>query len=710
MIKTFSFFVLLLLVQPILGVAQSSATKVLKEEQGKFFRELNRISIDSAIINQLSRSVKLQVDSIPIMISAVPFLTAGEREKAIRSLGYFMNEIGKNVAQKRTEIYDIPGAVQSYKNILKALLYRQSIANVLIDMPPRRSQVLAATFSQYQEHSLLDDMAVYKRVVSSPEFILGFLENNPGFRYADSLLVTAAVNDPSKIVSHLNYGKQPLKDNIRNTKNIYLQQIISLAADRNASELLPFVTQIAENRITTEEILETRKDVVKYFQLLVNTLMESVGSNSGSLVFQKLLRKGLKEKSLIFYVDQVNELHSAADAIRFASVKSLRPEDIYYIITSCGDELYTSSYLGLYKRLMEHFKTQSADSLFSIVQYDNFRIFMRLAANYNVLTDFLNRMPQERAAELMSRFISGIETDTNSGLEKAMDIADSFTGLDSAIVISSMIQKELQSNLNRCKSGQLYFGTRLYSILLQVFDLVKQKNSFHKLWTTLGNYEKLERKYLQNKNGEIIQLVLFYGDEDGIASFNNFQKMFNDTSKWKTTRNENWISIRSVTDQPIIIYANRPLDTKEELDLKAQDSLFIFLKQESIEPVMLVHRGHSYHLDNTLKRLTPSVKLAILGSCGGANSSISIASINPDAQLIVSKKMGSKSINDPIIYVINETLLNKEDLSWPIVWDKLSLRFNGDEFTRNLFNEYIPPGKNVSFFVLKLFNFYNRSV
>ena len=709
MIKTFSFFVLLLLVQPILGVAQSSATKVLKEEQGKFFRELNRISIDTAFVHQLSNSVKLEIDSIYTFITKAT-IPAADKEKAILSLGYFMNELAKNITRERSEIYDIHGAVQSYKNILKALLYNKSFADVLVPAGQNRSQVLSTAFSQYKEYPLLDDIAVYKRVASSPEFILSFLENNPGFRYADSLLVIAAVNDPSKIVLHLNYGKQPLKDNIRNTKNIYLQQIVSLAADRNASELLPFVTQIAENRITTEEILETRKDVVKYFQLLVNTLMESIGSNDASLIFQKLLRKGLKEKSLIFYVNQVNELHSAADAIRFASVKGLRPEDIYYIITSGGDELYTSSYLGLYKRLMENFKTQSADSLFNIVQYDNFRIFMRLAANYNVLTDFLNKMPQEKAAELMSRFISGIETDTHSGLEKAMDIADSFTGLDSAFVISDMIQKELQSNLNRCKSGQLYFGVRLYSILLQVFDLVKQKNSFHKLWATLGNYEKLGRKTLQNKNGEIIEVVLFYGDEDGVASFNNFQKMFTDTTKWKTSRNANWVSIRSVSDQAIVIYANLPLEAKEELDLKAQDSLFIFLRQESIEPVVLVHRGHSYHVDNTLKRLTPSVRLAILGSCGGSNSAISIANINPDAQLIVSKKTGAKSVNDPVINVINETLLNEEDLSWSIIWEKLSARFSKDEFTRNLFTEYIPPGKNVSLFVLKLFNFYNRSV
>jgi hypothetical protein len=332
-----------------------------------------------------------------------------------------------------------------------------------------------------------------------------------------------------------------------------------------------------------------------------------------------------------------------------------------------------------------------------------------MTANYNVLTDFLNKMPEGKAAALVDRFISGIESHTNSGLEKAMDIAESFTGLDSAFVISDMIQKELQSNLSRCKSSQLYFGVRIYSILLQVFDLVKQKNSLNKLWTTLGNYEMLERKSLLNKNGEIVQVVLFYGDDDGTASFNNFQKLFTDTTKWKTTKNANWATIRSVSDQPIVIYANLPLDTKGELDIKAQDSLFIFLKQESIEPVVLVHRGHSYHLDNTLKRLTPSIRLAILGSCGGSNSAISIATINPDAQLIVSKKTGSKSINDPIINVINETLLNKEDLLWPIIWGELSARFSNDEFTRNLFNEYIPPGKNVSLFVLKLFNFYNRA-
>ena len=70
--------------------------------------------------------------------------------------------------------------------------------------------------------------------------------------------------------------------------------------------------------------------------------------------------------------------------------------------------------------------------------------------------------------------------------------------------------------------------------------------------------------------------------------------------------------------------------------------------------------------------------------------------------------MGTKSINDPIIETINETLQSGNDLVWSEIWDKLKNRFGKDEFTLNLFNEYITPGKNVSLFVLKLFNYYNN--
>ena len=711
--KIIFYFVFILLLLPFSIVAQVNtlnATKtLLKDEKNRFFRELGKSQLDPHITSNLKHFAVFAVDSIQGAIISDNTTNDAEKEKAIRSLFSFLRVLSNTIYEPKLEMYDIPGAIESYKNILRALLRHKPINDELSEISSWSSQLLAKTFTQYSEYDLLEDVAVYKRVSSSPEHILPFLENKPAFRFADSLLLTIAAFDPMKMSTYVVKNRPALQNRIRNKKNIYLQQIVSLSGDRNAPELMPFIVQLAENRITREEIIKKRTDVRTYFQFLVDALQEELNDPADpSFIFHRALRNGIKEKAFAFYVNQINDQHNAADAIRFASVKDLRPEDLYYIITSSEDEMYTSSYLGLYKRLMENFKNGSADSMFTLVNYDNFRTFMRIAANYNTLTDFLNRMPLTRAADLIKLFISGIESDTNTGLEKAMDVADSFTGLDSAVVISELIKNEIGSNLIRCASGQLHFGSRLYNILLQVFDLVKQKDPTNKLWNFLGNYETLDGKALQNKNGEIVELVLFYGDEDGTSSFNNFLGLFKDTSKWQTSKNEYWVNIRSRSEQPISIYANLPLDYKQELDLQAQDELAKFLNQQAIEPSVVIHRGHSYHMDKTLKKLKPSVKLAILGSCGGNKNIVNVATISPDAQIIVSKKTGSKLINDPMIAGINENLQNKGKLNWTEIWQQLSDQFSKDEFRLNLFNEYIPPARNVSLFVLKLFNSYKK--
>jgi hypothetical protein len=359
--------------------------------------------------------------------------------------------------------------------------------------------------------------------------------------------------------------------------------------------------------------------------------------------------------------------------------------------------------------MMESYKSNlSADSIFDLVHFDNYRSFIRLAANYNVLADFFHTMPPERMRDLLRRFIGGIERDETTGLETAMDIADSFTALVTDPMLGEAIEDELKYNLVRCRSNQNYLGMRLYGILTDIYSQVKQDDGMNKLWATLGDYENLKRDALVNQKGEVIETILFYGDEDGIASFSNFLRLYGDKRKWEVTRNSNWVTIRSTGNTPLVIYANLPLNIKDELDLRAQDSLFAYFDQQGIQPAILVHRGHSYHLEKTLRRLTSSVRLAILGSCGGYNKSISIATINPDVQVIGSKKTGSMSINDPILVAINETLVQGNDLSWPAVWKHLEEIFSKEESTLSLFNEYFPPSHNLGLFVLKLFKYYNR--
>jgi hypothetical protein len=711
--KVVAVFLLLSLLFPLSIVAQSitpaKAIVLLKEERDDFLQYFDYISYDSTLesnfLYKLRGYIELEADSISQSILSDSALDEGEKAKAIMSMVYFFRELGLDLPLRQIELPDIPVALSSYRQILKALLFRTSFTEVLIPLDPWITQVLAATFWQFDECDVLDDISTYKRAASSPAHILQFLERDPGFRFADSLLTIGVAYDPLKAFSWLSQARPGLQKILLNHKNIYIQQIVSLLNERNTSELIPFIVPLAEKKITPDEILDKRADISSYFQLLVNTLNNSLGgSDKSAFIFHNATRIAIKEKALLFYVNKINELHSAPDAIRFAAVKDLRIEDLYYIITSCEEELYTSSYLGLYRRLMTHFRIHTADSIFRLAQYDNFRVFMRMAASYNTLADFLSCMPHDNAANLLKRFISGIESDRQTGLEKAMDIADSFAGLGSLNGLSHGVEYELQANLERCRAGELYFGMRLYRILLQVYELLQQKTPDEKLWNYLGNHEKLERKSLLNKQGEIIEQVLFYGDEDGVSSFHNFLALFKDPKQWAVSANDLWITIRSLSGQGIVIYANRPLDTKTGMDLQAQDSLSLFFHRQSLEPVIIVHRGHSYHLTNTLKRIQPSVRLAILGSCGGYNSIVKVADISPASQIIVSKKIGSRFINDPMIDVINNTLLNNKDITWTKVWEELRIRLSNDKMALTIFDEYIPPTKNVSLFVLKLFN------
>lgn len=701
--KNIFYFLLIFVMNPFCIWAQPpdvASRDKEDQEKNRLIHLIENNSSDAETNTSLSHFIISGIDDIHSWLDKSGSMSQVEKEKANRSLVYLLQGLESNIQQRKTDVYEISGTFDSYRRILNAIQFHRPLLPLLKPLNARRTELMANSFTQYKENALIEDVAVYKRVTSSPQFILQFLEAKPNFRFADSLLLETATYDPLKIVYYLQKGKPVVQEMIRHSKFSYLHEIVSLANNKYASELLPFVKQIDGGELSTEEVLEKRTNPLEYFQLLINTLQGSGDLLDPHSVYLGNLRVGIKQKSLAFYVNEINDLHTSPETIRFASLKDLRPQDLYYLITSCGDELYTSSYLGLYKRLMSKFS--DPDSLFDLVQNDNIRIFIRLAANYNVLGDFFHHLSPERMRSVLKFFIADIDSDEDSQVDRAMDIADAFSAIITDPVISDLAKDELEANRDRCRALHHYGAARLYSILLELLDLTQQPDGIKQLWTRLGNYEELKQDALVNSKGEVIQLVLFYGDEDGIASFNNFLRFYSN-SKWKISKTENWVSVTSVSDQPLIIYANRPLDIKDELDLKAQDSLMAYLKLQGQEPVIIVHRGHSYHLDKTLTRLSPSVKLAILGSCGGYNKAISLSAINPDIQVIGSKKTGAMSINDPIINVIDENIVNKKDLYWPDIWKKLETRFSNDKTALGLFGEYFPPSNNLGLFVLKLY-------
>ena len=125
-----------------------------------------------------------------------------------------------------------------------------------------------------------------------------------------------------------------------------------------------------------------------------------------------------------------------------------------------------------------------------------------------------------------------------------------------------------------------------------------------------------------------------------------------------------------------MIFANKPLDNSkgDDPDAKAQKLLGEYLQANGFAPSIVIHRGHSYHLKYTISQLQPSAKVIVLGSCGSYQNLTSVLQICPDAQIISSKEVGTSLVNEPVLKLINESLLFQEDIDWINLWKALAVR------------------------------------
>jgi hypothetical protein len=684
------------------------ARQMVNKEQ-KSFRDF--IKVSSLTSKNKTTLKKFVINHVNALQNNLEFLVTAPKEKrikAIRSLCYFMKEMEEELTNKKINEADIPEVLTKYREILGDFLdQKNSDHNIEVDLqdvPWRLCQLLANSFWELDNKKQIADFSACKRVLETPEYIFSFLESRPEFYYSDTLIIFMAKNYPDDFLSYVQKNNNAVRKNIFTLKNAYVQQLLSFSSNTQASEIAPFTEQVLNNELAVDSILEKRKNIDEYFQLLVNTQMANVQKEEEGVdpEFEIPLYNALSEKSLDFYVKKINELHTSPDAVRFQSVKPLRPQDLYYIIVTADQEMYTSTYLGLYKRLLSFYKDTTADSLLNLVHLDHFRTFMRIAATYNTLLDFLQHMPPEKSRQLIHLFVTGIDAKTeDEAIDNASDIADAFINLSKDSSLNELIKEELETNLKQSKRDKHIQSTRLYSILLQVYNIVNE----HSAIDFSGNYKQIPIASLENK-GAITELVLFYGDEDGRNSYKSFRDLFKDKAKWSITEHDSsWIAISSLQGQPVHIYANCPLNNENEDDVAAQESLVNYLQAQSIEPSILIHRGHSYHLANTLKYLAPSIKLAILGSCGGYKNMKKIIELNPEVHIIASKQTGSMIVNDPLLNQLNDYLVQRKDIDWVVFWNELKERFKKNPNASKLFEEYVPPYKNVSSYVIRLYKY-----
>lgn len=317
-----------------------------------------------------------------------------------------------------------------------------------------------------------------------------------------------------------------------------------------------------------------------------------------------------------------------------------------------------------------------------------------MAANYNTLDDFLKRMDKNNAQVLMKAFVNGLDKHAGKdSLEDAVDVAGSYASIyDKSL--QQLILTQVQQNLNAARVSGNQRAINIYNILNVLFLSMDSANHIDiSKELSIRPVYFMRNNTLKDTTGRIIVQQFFYGDKDGQTVFNAFTRTFSNAN-WKMTSAPEWVVFTSTKGIPITIYSNRPLDENQGLDDKAQADLDDYLSEHDIEPTVVLHRGHSYYLVNTINQMPPSAQVILLGSCGGYQSLNKILKICPEAHIISSKQTGSGLINLPLITGIIDNLRQGKDLDWPVMWKGFSREFASTK-SKELFDDYVPPYKNL---------------
>ncbi len=608
-----------------------------------------------------------------------------------------------------------PLLVEQFDKALRANLDSQSIAPFVQEAPYEVGRILAAVFPANPGYPESQKILYVKYVSRYPSVILSTIRPYVHEPFADSLVVVACRNDPKQLYDYASSRTSPEGKLIRRNTHPMVQTVARLSQTPNALLYYPFLDDILGNRLpidTLQAIIgdgESTMDTIGYFRLLVKTEISYherlVKKDTPIALFgTNGLRDMLQRKALRHFITPINELHDQANlAIRMKAIQPLSAEELYFMMVMGENDIYTSSYKHSFNRLVQLMGPQPRmDKLLMNVKMDFFKKFIKMAANYNKLDTMLRMMPPENALTLMRAFVSNL--DEKGNLEDAVDVADSYSSIHDPELRSNML-RNISANEEKCTESGNQKGKVIYSLLKQIF-LSFNDNSID-LTSTLGipPVFSIDFPYLADNKGRVIQQVFFYGDEDGKTSFPAFLNSFS-PREWKITRQKEWVEIRSLKGKPVWIFANLPLDSDQNLDDTAQAHLRTHLENLELHPSIVIHRGHSYWLPGTIKRMPGDAKIIVVGSCGGYKNLTEILELNPDAHIISTKEIGKGDINRPILNYLNQTLASGKPLVWKDMWTTLTRLFYADNNKAMMesWDDYVPPYKNLGAIFIKAYN------
>lgn len=492
-----------------------------------------------------------------------------------------------------------------------------------------------------------------------------------------------AKSDPNAVKQY--FGTNHLIDRaLKNSKDSIVQLIYNIYRSYGMqSRAYALLHPVYNKRMDMKRADALSKDPVQFYKALIE-LRKNPDILANYTVDKELQTLGMER------VVEINMRHEDKDPVRFQPIDKDNALEIYTAIVYSPEEIFTSTFLGMYKRMMEKRKETSGYKFLEKSNFNRFRVFIKQCAGYNKLDDFFSTMNDSQATAIINRFAGGLY---NYGgyLGPAVDVADTYGSLENE-KIKNLFKAVIESEYRNTLLTGNDHGIKIYGLLLKL---------------TGGNPETFGSSYsfaIPNldrvRNAELfpdslhVQQHFFFDDEDGEAAFNAWLTQY-PASVYKREDFANYVVFRTLKGRKMEIYANRPA-----MEIQGRQDLHNLFEKKHRFPDLIVHRGHSYYIENTLANMTNSNRIAILGSCGGYQN-ISKAMENAmDVQIVSTKQVGTLAVNSVLIQEITETIRLGKDIVWVDLWKQISARLKDN----TQFKDYIPPYKNLGARFIKAYN------
>ena len=268
-------------------------------------------------------------------------------------------------------------------------------------------------------------------------------------------------------------------------------------------------------------------------------------------------------------------------------------------------------------------------------------------------------------------------------------IAEAISNLSDYSLLT-ILQSSVKKEYERVKAAKDQIGMSLYGVLA---SMISGNATVDAAW-----YKRISQQFkispattlasttLFSEGPVCAEQMYFYNDDDGRSSFINFMNSYKNQNAWAVEDRNSYVRIYSRQQKKVEILANKPASEENGISAIAD-----YLKENKMVPTVIVHRGHSFHTESTLERIPATTRLLFVGSCGCFYKISNALANAPEAHIISTKQVGTKTINDIMLFALNENIRLGKDIDWNEFWDKMHERLGNNQY----FGDYVPPHKNL---------------